>query len=341
MNRTGTVALARSSRSQRGVALLTVLLVVAIITVLASSMVGRMEYHVLRSQNIKHNEQAYWLVRSAESYAISAISTLIREEDGVISLDQAWNEPFSFPVQGGLIEAEVTDATACFNLNSVIGGQPPQDQRPTAINKQISAELAAFRRLILLAIPALDSFTADTIRDSLADWIDDDDVFRDYGAESSEYEGLIPAYRTADQPLAWLSELRLLKGMTPAILERLLPLVCVIPNNPNLRININTLDEDSAVLLAALVGLSRSEAESILQQRPSDGFDDTESLFSDPLMQNANLSTQQKQWFKVDSEYFTIKTQATFGNATFFQTSILNIDANGGTVIGREIGQRY
>lgn len=341
MNRNCKGTLARSPSLQKGVALLTVLLVVAIITVLAASMIGRMEYHVLRSQNIKQNEQAYWLVRSAESYAISAISTLIGNEDGVISLDQAWNEPFSFPVEGGLIEAEIQDATACFNLNSVIGGQPEQNQTPTAASDQMSTELAAFRRLLALAIPALDSFTADTIRDSLADWIDEDEVFRDYGAESSEYEGLIPAYRTADQPLAWISELRLLKGMTPAILERLLPLVCVIPNNPNLRININTLDEDSAVLLAALMGLSRAEAQSLLQQRPVGGFSDTESVFNDPVVQDANLSTQQKQWFKVDSEYFTIRTQATFGNATFFQTSILNINASGGTVIGREIGQRY
>ena len=50
----------------------------------------------------------------------------------------------------------------------------------------------AFHRLLLTRdlIPEMDSFTADTVRDSLADWLDEDDNLRGFGAEDRDYESL-------------------------------------------------------------------------------------------------------------------------------------------------------
>ena len=111
---------------QRGVALIIVLLVVAIVSVLATEMGGRLQLQMRRAQNIKDNNQAYWYAMGAEEFARKSIATLIAESNGVISLSQPWaTNDFTFPVAGGSISAKLVDMQSCFNLNSVaeVAGQ--------------------------------------------------------------------------------------------------------------------------------------------------------------------------------------------------------------------------
>ena len=66
-------------------------------------------------------------------------------------------------------------------------------------------------RYALTQFPGVD----DSLADAILDWIDADDTPRDFGAESDYYLALPHPYRAANRPLASLSELLLVRGVTP------------------------------------------------------------------------------------------------------------------------------
>ncbi|MEL7498096.1 MAG: hypothetical protein AAFN77_10830 [Planctomycetota bacterium] len=69
-------------------------------------------------------------------------------------------------------------------------------------------------RNILMALPNM----TEDIADAIMDWLDADDDVRDFGAESSFYESLNPAYQTKNGPMDSLDELLLIRDVTPQLL---------------------------------------------------------------------------------------------------------------------------
>jgi general secretion pathway protein K len=83
-------------------------------------------------------------------------------------------------------------------------------ERFANINTANSQELQ--QTLSLMGVGA-DSISV--VSDSILDWIDTDDAQRLAGAESDYYQGLAPAYHAKNAPLDDLSELLLVKDVTP------------------------------------------------------------------------------------------------------------------------------
>lgn len=69
-------------------------------------------------------------------------------------------------------------------------------------------------RQILMALPGM----TESIADAIMDWLDKDDDVRDYGAESSFYEGSNPPYQAKNGPMDSLEELLLIRDVTPQLL---------------------------------------------------------------------------------------------------------------------------
>ena len=219
---------------QQGVALMIVLMIVALVSVLATEMGTRLQLQVQRTMNIKDSNQAYWYALGAEAFARKSLQTLMEETGDKISLDQPWAQEFMYPLDNGGLQANLTDLQACFNLNAILQGSASAN-----VNSGDGATEAmdAFHTMLLaLEIDDLNSFTADTVRDSLADWVDEDDNMRPYGAEDSEYESREFPYLAANGLLASTSELRIINGVSAVWLNEILPLVCVIPDNDTLEI---------------------------------------------------------------------------------------------------------
>ena len=203
--------------------------------------------------------------------------------------------------------------------------------------------MEAFHTMLLsLSVDGLDNYTADTLRDSLADWVDDDDNMRPYGAEDSEYESREFPYLAANGPLASKSELRIINGVSPEWLNALLPLVCVIPDYSELKINVNTLEEEDAPLLAGLTGLDIQQAASLLSSRPQNGWDDTNAFLSEPSIQALNLTSSRQDWFSVKTEYFMLHTKTQYNKATFKLSTVFHVNADTGvSIVNREFGGTY
>ncbi len=324
--------------SQRGVALLIVLLIVALVTVLATEMGARLQLNIQRTVNLKDNNQAYWYAMGAESLARRSLYTLMQDTGDKIALNQPWAQAFSYPVENGVIQARLEDMQSCFNLNAL---QPDTANARSAgsgssgIN--VSASMTAFHQLLLAAELELSSYDADTLRDSLADWLDDDSQMRSYGAEDSTYESKSPAYLAANRLMSSQSELRLINGVSPKWLNALLPLVCVIPQSNTLSVNVNTLTPERAAVLAGITGLSLPAAQNLIDARPPDGWDNSSDFLAEPAISAIELSDEQKSWFSVTTEYFILHSKTRYNNARFTMTSVLKVASDSPvTVVRRE-----
>ena len=102
----------------------------------------------------------------------------------------------------------------------------------------------------------LDEQSASDLAVALLDFRDEDDDPYESGAESRYYESLNPAYRSKNAAFDSLEELLFVRGMTPAILEKIRPFVTLV-GSP--RVNLNTASKE---VLHAL-GFSESLVESI------------------------------------------------------------------------------
>ena len=322
---------------QQGVALMIVLMIVALVSVLATEMGTRLQLQVQRTMNIKDSNQAYWYALGAEAFARKSLQTLMEETGDKISLDQPWAQEFMYPLDNGGLQANLTDLQACFNLNAILQGSASAN-----VNSGDGATEAmdAFHTMLLaLEIDDLNSFTADTVRDSLADWVDEDDNMRPYGAEDSEYESREFPYLAANGLLASTSELRIINGVSAVWLNEILPLVCVIPDNDTLAINVNTIDEEHAALLAGLTGLDLQQATSLLGNRPQDGWEDVSEFLAEPSVEELSLSDSRKEWFTVTTEYFILHTKTRYNKATFQLSTVFNASSDAGVkIIKREFG---
>ena len=347
----------QSKHNQQGVALIIVLLIVAIVSVLATEMGGRLQLQIKRASNIKENNQAYWYAMGAEQYARKSIKQLVDEDGEVIHLEQPWNQEFVYPIQGGGIQAQLIDMQSCFNLNALKVTQPSANDpgldlsaatankrntvgsdNPTANNSlTLPEKKTAFERLLRSIEPEISSYSIDILRDSLVDWLDEDNNPTQLGAEDSEYESRQFPYVTANNFMVHKSELRMVDGVEVPWLRELLTLVCVLPNDSLLKINVNTVSEKNAAVISAATGLELSEAISVLANRGEKGFQTTEDFLSEPSIQALALTAEQKTWFDVKTSHFILHTKTKYNNSTFVMQSLFKVDtSNNVTVIRRE-----
>jgi general secretion pathway protein K len=320
---------------QQGVALIIVLLIVAIVSVLATEMGGRLQLQIKRASNIKENNQAYWNAMGAEQFARKSIKQLIDEDGDVIHLEQPWNQEFVYPIEGGGIQAQLIDMQSCFNLNALrepevgLGGIPSES---TAL---LPARILAFKSLLGHIEPAIPGYNIETLVDSLVDWLDEDDKLSDFGAEDSQYESLQFPYMAANNYMVNQSELRLVNGVEVPWLRELLKLVCVIPNDSLFVINVNTVTEENAAVIAAATGLSLSEAKSALAGGGPEGFETTDEFLNEPSIRASPLTADQKKWFDVTTEHFILHTKTKYNDATFAMQTLFKVDSNKNVIVIR------
>ncbi|AWL10622.1 Type II secretion system protein K [Saliniradius amylolyticus] len=317
----------------RGVALVMVLMVVALVAIVATEMGSRLQLQIQRVVNIKDNNQAYWYAMGAEQFALKSLLELQQKADGVVHRNQPWAaEDIQFPLPQGMIEARLEDAQSCFNLNAL---QPGEDQ---GANQRLSEGFKAMLQSEPVSIP---SYEADVLNDSLIDWLDDDPRMRPYGAEDPDYESRVPPYLPANGLMVNLSELRMVNGAEPEYLQALMPLLCVLPGNSEWRVNVNTLTEQTApVLIAALgPGVTVETAKSLVSNRPPDGWQDVSDFLGLPEISALSLTEQQKQRLTVTTEHFILHTRARYNEASFSMTSLIRVsDGKQSSVISREFG---
>ena len=322
-------------RKQQGVALVAVLMIIAIVVVIAVNMTGRLQLQLQRQQNIQQQQQAFWYAMGAEQFARVLLSRTLAGQE-TVHLGQDWAlSGASFPVENGTIAGDISDLRSCFNLNALQNVVPASGGRV----EQTAAQ-KAFVRLLELKASEL-SIPAEYLSARLGDWLDEDSLLSSAGsAEDDDYAALRFAYYSANTLMASVSELRVILDITAADYQLLAPLVCVVPEDNSLLLNVNTLTEDSAVLLAAVIPeLSEQAALDIIAERPEQGFASLDELFALPQLSSITVPDDAKSLLSLKSDSFQLTATTAYLESGFVLTSVLKInDNNQVKVLARRFG---
>lgn len=311
----------RAKKSERGVALITAMLVVALATVAAVAMVSRQQLDIRRTGNILGYDQASLYATGAEAWAGQILR---RDQDYKVDhLGEDWATILPpMPIDGGELSGSIQDPQGRFNLNNLVKKEKNTEtgEETFVINR---VELERFRRL--LGVLELDPSLAEMV----LDWIDADIDARFPGAEDGAYMGKEVPYRTANRPLASASELLLVEGFTPEIFQRIEPFVTALPGGTTL--NVNTIPEDKPELVMSLAeGIGRGDAESVLQARGKEGFPSVKEFLAHPAFAG-RVGQGQEQGLSVATNYFMVTTYVSLARMTLTTHSLVERSAEGNT----------
>jgi general secretion pathway protein K len=260
------------------------LLVLAIVTTLTSSMLYNNRLEIQRNQIRSLSAQA-------QEYALSGIAWA-----------EIWTQKTAHPQaqvleifqpEDGSLYVTINDEMAKYNLNNL----------RDASGKIATTQLQIFQRLLIsLQIdPALAV--------NLADWLDADVSNAGYNSEDLGYENkqayYAKGYRTANRPMAHISELILVKGFSVELYQALLPYVTALPNQTAININSAT-----AELLEALIpGIDGSRMVSRRQGADSSPFLDVESFLQHKLSAGLEITADM---LTTTSQYYLVTAQASY-----------------------------
>ena len=323
-------------QSQQGVALVTVIMIVAIITVLAVGMSSRLQLQLQRQQNLQQQQQAFWYGMGAEAFA----RVLLRRSlDGAetVHLGQDWAaQGASFMVEDGQIAGEIQDLHSCFNLNAL--QQQPDRTQPGQLQQTLAQR--SFQRLLEQVAPEL-SMPAEYLTARVSDWLDADSLLNTAGgAEQDDYASLAFPYYTANSLFVSVTELRLMLDLTPADYKLLLPYVCVVPEQAEWQLNVNTLTEERAALLMALLPeLTEAQAQEAIISRPEDGYSDVESFLQSSALAGLTVPDDVKKVLTVKSDHFTLLATTAYLETGFRLTVVFKREENNAIkVLARRFG---
>ncbi len=282
-------------------ALIIVLMVLAIMVLLASSMTERLTLSLKRTQGVMLSQGSYWYAQATTELAKMILENDFSSEERV-SLDQDWATPDTvFPLENGNIRGTIKDMRSCFNINAIA----KQDK------DEVRAEGVQQLQRLLEALD-VDDYSAETIADSTRDWIDaDTDSLAAQGAEDSFYEGLSVAHLTANELMIDISELRAVRGVSQNIFAKIAPYLCAIPSATQ-RINVNTVPVDQPEILYALfpesLNLSIRDFEQLLENRSDSGWANVDAFLAEDTFSSSasNISAQLKSQLSVKSEFFQL-----------------------------------
>lgn len=301
-------------RQHGGVALITAMLISAIVAMVAANLAWDNALDVRRTTVQLTRDQAVQVALGAESWVMTLLRQDLQDSEND-HLGEIWAaEMPPLPFEGGEVFGAVEDLQGRFNVNNLV------DQQGAVVEES----LEQFRRL--LQALGLDPRFAGIA----ADWIDGnlDASFPD-GAEDPIYTAMAPPYRTANQPLSNASELAALEGMDRVAFEILEPHIVALPGGTGINVNTAT----PAVLQSLDANMTAADVERLLQERQNSGFVDKETAF-------ASLVTPDVlNRLETSTQYFRLKVVVQIDTVRVTMFSLLQRGPAGGvTSILRSFG---
>jgi len=308
-------------KQQRGIALLTALLVVSLATIIAVNITERQQYDIRRLENILYSQQAYYYAMGGESWARGILykdgkSSSHKNTDNLL---EDWAQPLPVTIiEGGTISGEIIDLTSLFNLNNLY----VENIKDPSLKIRLTQQTEMFNRLLdVLEIK-------EPLVQAVIDWIDkDSEALSPDGAEDQNYEQKTPPYRTSNKLMSSPSELLLIEGVTAEIYEKLKPFVTALPEATT--VNINTAPAEVIAALSSQLDLEK--ATEIVDERGTvfetnkDFIDQTSHQVSDKNKYQVEI----EPLIGVSSLYFKVKSQVLIDKISSNLDSTLKRNSDG------------
>lgn len=320
--------------NESGAALLTVLLLVAILSVIAALMLERASLATNLAINSADRNVARWTGFGLEAASVQRI-TALRQQGGrlppVTEGNEAliWDVPLDYGSgQSGAGRITARDGSICFNVNGLVTGQ-----KGTFVIRPLGVD--QFARLA--NILEIDKRQARSLAESIADWIDTDAQPEPGGAEDAYYLRQPEPYRTGAQLIHDVGELRAVRGMTDDIFAVLQPWLCALPVAELSSYNINQMMPEDYPLLASLLyeDYPALQMESVLRRRPPLGFSSVISFWETVNQNRIAADPQVEQQAVIDTRWYDLQLTVQAGNSVFTERALVDSAAQPAELVRR------
>lgn len=300
------------ANKQRGVALITAILIVALATILAVNVGFKGYLDQRRSMNMFAADQGFQVAMGAEAWAADILRRDALAGSKVDDFTEEWATPIPpIPVEGGEVSGGLEDLQGRFNLNSLVKFE----------NGTLIRDDAAVQRFKnLLQILELEEKWADY----LVDWLDTDiDASFPDGAEDSVYTTLTPAYRPPNMRITRASEILALQDFGIERYRRLEPFITALPSDAVL----NLCTAPPEVLDAQVEGLRQFtlDRKNVMELRKQRCFPSTQEFEANLPQKGEQVQPGggAKATYGETSKYFRANIFVTIGTTHFTLYSLL------------------
>ena len=205
----------------RGTALFMSLLIVAIVATLVATLTRLQQVNIRLTQLLLTSEQAYLYSQGVIDWAIGAI-ILTHESTNPSVKWPLILPPTSIANGTGNIAGTLQDANALFNINNIA-------------NNLSSSQMSTDQQAILLKLLArlnlrITKEQQQQLVAAITAWLNPSTAFDDI------YLTAHPSYRSPHMPMASISELRAVAGVSAEIYQRLLPYITALPSATTINI---------------------------------------------------------------------------------------------------------
>ena len=313
---------------ERGVILISVLLIVLVLSAIAMSIGNNFLLAFKRSTYQDLQSNSFELFKNIESISLKRIEEKNRFGSQALTKDDPlFKDTFYFELPNGQLYAQISDASNCLNINSVVSlSNKNYVQNPKG--------MAALKKYLMYK--EFDERDIDSLIDQMIDWIDIDNQPRQGGLEDYFYTGPLhnPQQYTSKRLFYDLSELKNLPAFRKFNWDNVSNYLCSIPLSGNSKVNINTLNmEDSELLSSLLPNVTVKDAEAIIASIPQEGFVDISQLMLE--FPGVDFTNSDATIF-FTSNLFSIKSEIISEDMKISSESILYLENNrNGYIVSR------
>ena len=293
---------------QRGIALITAILLVALATVLAATIGYENAMSARRGTATFAFDQSVQVAMAAEAIGAYALQQSRKLSPSTTYLGQPWATPYG-PVDlipGVTLEAWLEDTQGRFNLNNLVNADGSTNPNAVLVFENLLTGLGLETRWAPM----------------IADWIDSDSVPNNPdGAEDSVYLSQMPPYRAANMIITSASEILALPGFGRDRYLALAPYITALPQGTG--INLCTAPGPVLNALGPAGSPNFSNAQSLATSRQGGCFP-TLQEFNNTLSGNSAAETAAKAMVTTQSNFFTLTSIVTIGSTQFALYSLLH-----------------
>lgn len=302
--------------NQRGIALITILVMVALATILAATIAKRQAATSESTAYLMRQNQSLMYAKSAEAFFSELLVDDANNAAETDHLNETWAQPMpAFPVEDGHVSGWLEDESGKFNLNSLVNE-----------SGQVNENAKAWFELILKRVGL-----PEQLSEAVIDWQDPDETpVGSMGAEASYYQGVQNASLPPNAKFHSVEELKLIRGFEDNKYKMIASELTASPIMDD-KVNINTA---KAALLASLDdSLDVNRIQQVLDQRTANGeyFSSVSELWEiEPF--NA-IETEKRTRFSgllgVQSNFFKARIEVVLSNRKRqFSSDLVRNDKN-------------
>lgn len=309
---------------ERGAALLSMLLLVAIMATIAATALDRLSLGTRLTSNAAVIGQGRSWLGAADLLAAVRIEDL-RAANRQKTLPTGWlGIERTIPLPGGaIVRARLEDGGNCFNLNSLVQrvGDGRLASRPGGV-KQFAG---------LMTVVGIAGGTAERIAASASDYIDSDSFPLNLGSEDGG--PVLPP----NQLMADRSELRAVANVGQREYELLKPWICALPTTDLSPMNINTLRPEQAPLVAMLNPgkLAPAQARAALAARPASGYSNAADFWQHPALANLPPALDAIDQLRTTTDFFRLHARVSSNGSEITHTALIDARDRPARVVGQ------